>query len=181
VAKLAAGGRICAGWPKAYGGQDLSVLENVVLVEEFARAAAPAEARKNGAAADPVIRQRLALAWSKIRIMEVNGRRNLSGIFDPNLSAAQQQGLAALAATNKMFWSEYHRDMELAMDILGMAGQVLTGGCADDYPVSPLQSSFFFSRSEAIWAERPRCSATSWESACWACPKRRGRWANDPE
>ena len=68
-----------------------------------------------------------------------------------------------------MFWSETHRDtMELAMDILGMEGQILAGdgdgatehgpgdGQAnprgrDDYPVSPLQASFFFSRSETIW------------------------------
>ena len=124
-----------------------------------------AKARENGAVADPVFRQRLAAAWSKVRIMKVNGLRSLSGILDPDLSPAQKQGLAALAATNKMFWSEYHRDtMELAMDILGMAGQVLTGGDddesipgvqrgrgRDDYPVSPLQASFFFSRSETIW------------------------------
>ena len=124
-----------------------------------------ARARQNGTSTDPVIRQRLALAWSKVRIMEINGLRSLSGILDPDLSAEQRKGLAALAATNKMFWSEYHRDtMELAMDILGMAGQVLTGGEDEEsipgvqrgtpregYPVSPLQSSFFFSRSETIW------------------------------
>ena len=124
-----------------------------------------AKARGSGAASDPVVRQRLAHAWSKVRIMEINGLRSLSGILHPDLSAAQKQGLAALAATNKMFWSEYHRDtMELAMDILGMAGQVLTGGDDEesvpgvqraqgraDYPVSPLQASFFFSRSETIW------------------------------
>ena len=65
-----------------------------------------------------------------------------------------------------MFWSETHRDtMELAMDILGMDGQVLTGKADEeefipgygrrrgraDYPVSTLQASFFFSRSETIW------------------------------
>ncbi len=124
-----------------------------------------AAARENGAANDPLIRQRLALAWSKVRIMKVNGLRSLAGSQEPDLSPAQRDGLAALDATNKMFWSEYHRDtMELAMDILGMAGQVLTGGTddgsipgiqrspgRDDYPVSPLQASFFSSRSETIW------------------------------
>ena len=58
-----------------------------------------------------------------------------------------------------MFWSEYHRDvMNLAMDILGMEGQILTGTGDEatgdgllagagraDYPVSDLQASFFFS------------------------------------
>jgi hypothetical protein len=52
--------------------------------------------------------------------------------------------------------------MELAIDILGMDGQILTGDPGDivdvrlkrgrdDYPVSDLQASFFFSRSETIW------------------------------
>src|SRR5215218_8508389 len=43
-AKLYAGGWICAAWPKEYGGKGLSVLENVVLAEEFARAKAPLRA-----------------------------------------------------------------------------------------------------------------------------------------
>ena len=31
-----------------------------------------------------------------------------------------------------MFWSEYHQDtMELAMDILGLDGQILTGDPSD--------------------------------------------------
>jgi hypothetical protein len=65
-----------------------------------------------------------------------------------------------------MFWSEYHREtMNLAIDILGPEGQILTGtgGQVDAmdgplsrrgnprYPVSDLQASFFFSRSETIW------------------------------
>jgi hypothetical protein len=63
-----------------------------------------------------------------------------------------------------MFWSESHRrTMELAIDVLGMEGQVLTGAESGDvvmagrqrgradYPVSEIQASFFFSRSETIW------------------------------
>jgi hypothetical protein len=54
--------------------------------------------------------------------------------------------------------------MNLAIDILGMDGQVLTGRANEefvpgigrrrgrsDYPVSALQAGFFFSRSETIW------------------------------
>jgi len=48
------------------------------------------------------------------------------------------------------------------MDILGLDGQILSGSRddsvdermrrgRDDYPVTDLQSSFFFSRSETIW------------------------------
>jgi hypothetical protein len=63
-----------------------------------------------------------------------------------------------------MFWSETHRAMmNLGIDVLGMEGQILTGNGGvegsvtgsrrgrADYPVSELQGSFFFSRSETIW------------------------------
>ena len=38
-------------------------------------------ARKNGRASDPLTRQRLAHAWSKVKIMEVNGLRSLSDVL----------------------------------------------------------------------------------------------------
>ena len=43
--KLFDGGWICASWPKEYGGKGLSIMESVVLNEEFARAGAPAARR----------------------------------------------------------------------------------------------------------------------------------------
>ena len=39
--KLFGGGWICATWPTEYGGKGLSIMEGVVLAEEFARAKAP--------------------------------------------------------------------------------------------------------------------------------------------
>ncbi len=106
---------------------------------------------------DPLIRQRLATAWTKVKIMEINGYRSLTDALNGT------HHMAALGACNKMFWSEHHQEtMELAIDILGLDGQILTGDPADvvdvrvkrgrdDYPVSDLQASFFFSRSETIW------------------------------
>jgi len=44
TAKLFEGGWICASWPPEYGGKGLSLLEQVVLNEEFARAGAPLRA-----------------------------------------------------------------------------------------------------------------------------------------
>src|SRR3712207_2430252 len=44
VAKLYEGGWICAAWPPEYGGKGLSIMENVVLAGEFARAGAPLRA-----------------------------------------------------------------------------------------------------------------------------------------
>ena len=71
---------------------------------------------------DPLIRQRLARAWSKVKIMEINGYRTLTDALNGTHHAA------ALGACNKMFWSEIHQEtMELAMDILGLDGQILTG------------------------------------------------------
>jgi alkylation response protein AidB-like acyl-CoA dehydrogenase len=114
-------------------------------------------ARRNGRSSDPLVRQRLATAWSKVKIMEINGYRSLTDSLNGT------KHTAALGACNKMFWSEFHQDtLDLAMDILGMDAQVLTGRRdpaederarrgRDDYPVSDLQASFFFSRSETIW------------------------------
>jgi alkylation response protein AidB-like acyl-CoA dehydrogenase len=123
-------------------------------------------ATANGQVLDPLIRQRLARAWSKVQIMRINGLRSLTGVLKgKSLSDEQRRGLSALSALNKMFWSEYHQEvMALAIDVLGPAGQVLSGSGQEetvpgygrrvtpaDYPASALQSSFFFSRSETVW------------------------------
>src|SRR6202167_6123768 len=41
VTELRHGGWICASWPTEYGGKGLSLIEQVVLNEEFARVSAP--------------------------------------------------------------------------------------------------------------------------------------------
>ena len=124
-------------------------------------------AQDRGANRDPLIRQRLARSWSKIKIMQINGYRSLTDALRGTNTTA------ALSATNKMFWSEAHQEtMLLALDILGLDGQILLGQSGQDgqdgqdgqgillpgarrgradYPVNNLQSLFFFSRSETIW------------------------------
>jgi alkylation response protein AidB-like acyl-CoA dehydrogenase len=117
-------------------------------------------ARANGAIDDPSIRQRLASYYTKIQILRINGLRSLSA----TLTGSRDPGVVALGATNKMFWSEMHqRAMELALDIFGAramlvdtAGESGWPGSSRDnrragYPVSPMISAFFFSRSETIW------------------------------
>jgi len=119
-------------------------------------------ARANGRVQDARTRQGLARTWSKVQLMRINGLRSLSAVVQDR----KDPGVAALGATNKMFWSEYHQEvMDLAMGICGMKGQLLTGDPAleesvpgygprkpsDDYPATVLQSSFFFSRSETLW------------------------------
>ena len=119
-------------------------------------------AKANGAINDPLIRQRLAVAYSKVQIMRINGLRSLAVV----LNGRKDFGVTALGATNKLFWTEYHQEvMKLAMDILGLEGQLLLGDAGEEesvpgygrrqtdnkYPANALQSSFFFSRSETIW------------------------------
>jgi alkylation response protein AidB-like acyl-CoA dehydrogenase len=115
-------------------------------------------ARARGKDQDPLVRQRLARSWSNIKIMQINGWRTLTDALNGTHTTAK------LSACNKMFWSEAHQaTMNLAMDILGLEGQVLGGNEEDDtilpgarhakaaYPVDNMQSLFFFSRSETIW------------------------------
>jgi alkylation response protein AidB-like acyl-CoA dehydrogenase len=127
--------------------------------EEYRQMVAAAQA--NGAIGDATVRQRLMGYYTKIQILRVNGLRSLSS----TLTGAKDPGVMALGATNKMYWSEMHRDaMELALDIYGAASMLVdTGppvgswpGSGRDkrrpgYPVSPMMSAFFFSRSETIW------------------------------
>jgi alkylation response protein AidB-like acyl-CoA dehydrogenase len=116
------------------------------------------ETRRVGKSADELVREDLVKSWSKIKIMEINGYRSLTDALHNTHNAA------LLGACNKMFWSEAHRaTTDLAIDILGMEGQILTGvgpvegpsgvprRGREDYPVSDIQASFFFSRSETIW------------------------------
>jgi hypothetical protein len=116
------------------------------------------ETRRVGKSDDELVREDLVKSWSKIKIMEINGYRTLSDGLNNTHNAA------LLGACNKMFWSEAHRaTTDLAINILGMEGQILTGVGAvegpsgvprrgrEDYPVSDIQASFFFSRSETIW------------------------------
>jgi alkylation response protein AidB-like acyl-CoA dehydrogenase len=116
------------------------------------------ETRRVGKSNDELVREDLVKSWSKIKIMEINGYRTLTDGLNNTHNAA------LLGACNKMFWSEAHRaTTDLAIDILGMEGQILTGvgpvegpsgvprRGREDYPVSDIQASFFFSRSETIW------------------------------
>jgi alkylation response protein AidB-like acyl-CoA dehydrogenase len=120
-----------------------------------------AAARANGCIDDPTIRQRLMVFHTKVQILRINGLRSLSS----TLAGVKDLGIAALGATNKMFWTEMHKEaMELALDIHGAASMLVDTGSGSGswpgtarekrrpgYPVSAMMSAFFFSRSETIW------------------------------
>jgi alkylation response protein AidB-like acyl-CoA dehydrogenase len=119
------------------------------------------EARRRDALDDPLIRQRLAWYYSKIQIIRVNGLRTLTAAA----TGRKDPSIPALGATNKMMWSEMHKAaMELALDIFGMEAMLVDAVPADGswpaalraerrdgYPISPMMSTFMFSRSETIW------------------------------
>jgi alkylation response protein AidB-like acyl-CoA dehydrogenase len=118
-------------------------------------------AKENGKIEDPVIRQRLMTYYTKIQILRINGLRSLS----TTLMNKKDLSMAALGATNKMFWTEMHKEaMELALDISGADSMLVDSAMGDGnwpgtarekrregYPVSSMMSAFFFSRSETIW------------------------------
>jgi alkylation response protein AidB-like acyl-CoA dehydrogenase len=118
-------------------------------------------AKANGRIDDPIVRQGLMRYYTKIQILRINGLRSLT----QTLNGTKDLGVIALGLTNKMFWSEMHRDaMELALDIFGAASLLVDtapeGGSwpavarakgRDTYKPSPMMSAFFFSRSETIW------------------------------
>jgi alkylation response protein AidB-like acyl-CoA dehydrogenase len=78
-------------------------------------------ARERGVADDPVIRQRLAWAYSKVQIMRFNGMRVLTRFLHGHHPGPD-------AAISKLYWSEYHQLVtELAIDILGAEALTPTG------------------------------------------------------
>ena len=118
------------------------------------------EARRSGTASEPVMRQRLARAWSQIQIMRINGYRIVTAVLHPEV----EDQTRALEAGTKTYWTEFHQELtNLGLDLLGPHGQVLTGGSAapgvglgdrpvvHPYPAGELQSAFLFARSGTIF------------------------------
>ncbi|MDT4816078.1 putative acyl-CoA dehydrogenase FadE17 [compost metagenome] len=98
-------------------------------------------ARANGAARDPLLRQRIAEAWGGLRILRYNSLRMLSG--------AQDGSLRREAMIYKLCWANWHVELgKLAMDVLGADAELLEDG---PYQLGRLQSMFLFSRSDTIY------------------------------
>ncbi|WP_431483649.1 acyl-CoA dehydrogenase family protein [Pseudomonas solani] len=98
-------------------------------------------ARANGAARDPLLRQRIAEAWGGLRILRYNSLRMLSGTQDGSLRRE--------AMIYKLCWADWHVALgKLAMDVLGPDAELLDGA---PYELGRLQSMFLFSRSDSIY------------------------------
>jgi alkylation response protein AidB-like acyl-CoA dehydrogenase len=102
-------------------------------------------AQKNGAIADPLIRDRLTQAWIGLRVMRLNALRVL---------ADQRPGeLGRAALILKLHWSNWHRDLgELAMDVLGERGLYAAPPEEHQDVIARLQRLFLFTRADTIYA-----------------------------
>ncbi len=76
---------------------------------------------ERGLTADPLVRQRLARAHTKVEIMRYSGYRTLTGFLHGRPPGAD-------GSIGKLFWSEYHKEStELALDLLGADATVPVG------------------------------------------------------
>ncbi len=99
-------------------------------------------AQENGAADDPVMRQRLMDAWIGLRVMRCNALRTLG--------AAAGATLGREAMITKLYWATWHRNLgKLAMDVLGAAAEIADGA---PYELGALQRMFLFTRADTIYA-----------------------------
>jgi alkylation response protein AidB-like acyl-CoA dehydrogenase len=99
-------------------------------------------ARRNGAAGDPLIRDRLAHAWIGLEAVRCNALRMLDAV------AAGAPGPEA--SIGKIFWATWHRGLgELAMDVRGAGGMLAAG---EPYELDAWQRLFLFSRADTIYA-----------------------------
>ena len=98
-------------------------------------------AKTNGAAQDPVMRQRIAQAWSGLRVLRYNSLRMLSGVQDGSLRPE--------ATIYKLVWSTWHVELgKLAMDVLGPEAELLAGA---PYELTRLQALFLFTRADTLY------------------------------
>ncbi|MFZ0832351.1 MAG: acyl-CoA dehydrogenase IpdE1 [Mycobacterium sp.] len=96
-------------------------------------------AQRNGAADDPLIRERLARAWVGLRAM----RSYALATMDVEGGG----GAAGKDSVSKLLWANWHRDLgELAMAVTGKAGLTKTDGDFDEW-----QRLFLFSRADTIY------------------------------
>ncbi|WP_024442411.1 MULTISPECIES: acyl-CoA dehydrogenase IpdE1 [unclassified Mycobacterium] len=92
-------------------------------------------AQRNGAAEDPLIRERLTRSWVGLRSMRSYAMATMD---------VEQPGQDNVS---KLLWANWHRDLgELAMDVIGRDSMVLRDGEFDEW-----QRLYLFTRSDTIY------------------------------
>jgi len=96
-------------------------------------------AARNGAADDPLIRERLTRSWVGLRSMRSYAMATMD--VDGGGQAAAKDSVS------KLLWANWHRDLgELAMDVIGRDSMVLRDGEFDEW-----QRLYLFTRSDTIY------------------------------
>ncbi len=137
-------GAVNEGWKVAMGtlafergvatlGQQLNFENELTDILELVQ--------KRGRGDDPMLRQRLADAWIRLRIMRYSALRSLT--------ALEQGEMTTLASVHKLYWATLHRELgELAMAVLGADAAVVD---APPYELSLAQRVFLYSRADTIY------------------------------
>ncbi|MDZ7673670.1 MAG: acyl-CoA dehydrogenase family protein [Acidimicrobiales bacterium] len=126
-------GGVNNGWPVAmtllgYERGEAAATFPVMFRIEYDRLSQLARDRRRND--DPIVRQRLASAYTDVEIMRYNGLRTLTSYL-AGAAPGPESGLF------KLFWSEYHqRATELSLDLFGVDATVPTGRA----PVSSFQT-----------------------------------------
>jgi alkylation response protein AidB-like acyl-CoA dehydrogenase len=96
-------------------------------------------ARGNGAARDPLLRDRLARSWIGLQVM----REQVLSMLDSDGASGAE------APVVKLLWSRWHRDLgQLAMDVLGPSSMLAQG---PPYDLNDWQRLHLFSRADTIY------------------------------
>jgi alkylation response protein AidB-like acyl-CoA dehydrogenase len=96
-------------------------------------------AKQTGAADDPLIRERLTRSWAGLRAMRSYALATMD--VEGGGQAAGKDNVS------KLLWANWHRELgEIAMDVQGKAGLVLTGGDFDEW-----QRLYLFTRADTIY------------------------------
>jgi alkylation response protein AidB-like acyl-CoA dehydrogenase len=100
-------------------------------------------ARRGGAGADPVLRDKLARAWIGLEVMQAHALGTMAASED------RASDPAAAASVTKLLWSRWHQGLgELAMEVLGASSMVARG---EPYDLDEWQRLFLFSRADTIY------------------------------
>jgi alkylation response protein AidB-like acyl-CoA dehydrogenase len=101
-------------------------------------------ARKHDRIGDPLVRQQLAQAYTRVQLMRFNGLRTLAQVASGRPPGPE-------ASITKLFWSEYHKWLgEIAMGIIGADGLLRPDG--DGYPTHEWQNVFLSSKAGTIYS-----------------------------
>jgi alkylation response protein AidB-like acyl-CoA dehydrogenase len=97
--------------------------------------------KDKGRTQDPLVRQRIADAWSGLEIIRYTNMRLITGL-------TQSGTLGPESSVSKLQWAQWHRDLgELEMQLLGLSSEVV----GLDYELDEFQKSFLNSRAETIY------------------------------